>query len=119
MTATEDIETQKRGTVGIAYNVGPNSRSDPPAVFKNGRLCAALPLRFVAMHYCYDDPSKGALLNIAMFVFGRHMRMRCRTHYGKYSVAVFRLARTFFCSTKSSSSLFLPQALIWSVFTSS
>lgn len=119
MTATEDIETQKLGIVGIAYNVGPYSRSDRQAVWKNAKLCASLPLRFSAMHYCYDDPSKGTLLNVAMFVFGRHIRMRCRTHCGKYSVAVFRLARTFFCWTNSSSLLFLLQARIWNVYTSS
>jgi hypothetical protein len=120
MTATEDIETQKRGIVGLAYNVGPASRSDRHAVFKNGKLCAALPLRFVAMHYCYDDPRMKTLLNVAMFVFGRHIRMRCRTHCGQYLAAVlFRLARTFFYSTNSSSSLFLLQVLTLSACTSS
>jgi hypothetical protein len=93
MTATEDLETQKRGIVGLAYNVGPASRSDRHAVWKNGKLCASVPLRFVAMHYCYDDPRMKTLLNVAMFVFGRHIRMRCRTHCGQYSVAVFRLVR--------------------------
>ena len=82
MTAVEDIETQKRGVVGLIYNVGPQSMADRSAVWKNAQLSATLPLRWTGMHYCYDNPKMQMMLSLAMFVFGRNMRLRCRTHYG-------------------------------------
>ena len=84
MSAMKDLETQKRGVVGIAYNVGPECVKDRQAVWRNAKICSVLPMRFAAMHYCYDDPSVRMLLSLAMFVFERSIRFRCRTHFGAW-----------------------------------
>lgn len=47
------------------------------------KLVAALPTNVKAMHYCYDNEKVKMLFSIAMFVWERSTRIRCRLHYGR------------------------------------
>eukprot|EP00536_Pseudo-nitzschia_multiseries_P011634 jgi/Psemu1/326533/estExt_fgenesh1_pg.C_4070001 len=91
MFALRDAETQKRGIVAIAYNIGRGRTKDRKAVFKNSQLVTALPLRFTAVHYCYDDEQLRTLFVIAMYVFEKAARIRVRFHLGTDMEVIYTL----------------------------
>ena len=82
MKCLEDEETQKKGWVGVAYNVGRIQSNDREAVWKNAKLLSYLPMRFQGIHYCYDNEKVRLLFAFAMFVFEKNARIRCRHHFG-------------------------------------
>jgi hypothetical protein len=82
--ALEDEETQKRGVVGLCCYLGkPRSRSDRSATWKNVRNICVNPVRFVACHFCFDNPKMEVLVNIAASVFETRTRIRMRAHCGR------------------------------------
>lgn len=112
MHALRDIETQRNGMVGLAYNVGAGytqGRSclieelrslsfvsvvlteeffscfcaDREAVWRMAKLVGDLPTKFKGVHYCYDNDNVKMLFALAMFVWERQTRIRCRIHCGK------------------------------------
>lgn len=91
MFALRDVETQKRGIVGIAYNVGRDRTEDREAVWKAGKIVSILPLRFTAVHYCFDDERVRLLFSVAMFVFNKNARIRCRVHFGTDMECIYTL----------------------------
>jgi len=91
MHALRDEETQRTGMVGIAYNVGAQYTSDREAVWKMAKLVGSLPTNFRGMHYCYDNERVKFLFNLAMFVWERQTRIRCRTHNGSDMECVYDL----------------------------
>jgi hypothetical protein len=91
MFALRDVETQKRGMVGIAYNVGRDHTTDREAVWKAAKIVSVLPLRFTGVHYCFDDERVKTLFNLAMYVFNRNARMRCRLHFGSHMECIYHL----------------------------
>ncbi|KAG7355082.1 hypothetical protein IV203_004438 [Nitzschia inconspicua] len=91
MFALRDVETQKRGMVGIAYNVGRDHTTDREAVWKAAKIVSILPLRFTGVHYCFDDERVKTLFNLAMYVFNRNARMRCRVHCGSHMECIYHL----------------------------
>lgn len=82
MLALKDIDTQKNGVVAIPYNVGSGKSKDRQAILKNAQLVTALPMRFTAVHYCYDDEKLLGLFYVAMYVLQKAARIRCRFHLG-------------------------------------
>lgn len=82
MFALKDVETQKKGIVAIPYNVGRGKSKDRHAILRNAQLVSALPLRFTAVHYCYDDEKLLAIFYVAMYVFEKAARIRTRFHLG-------------------------------------
>lgn len=92
MFALRDEDTQKNGIVAIVYNVGcDKSQSDRASVMANTELVSSLPLRFTALHYCYDDEKQRALFFVAMFFLRRNERLRCRFHFGSDMEAIYTL----------------------------
>lgn len=92
MFALRDEDTQKNGMVGIIYNVGFNqAQHQRSAVMTNTELVSSLPLRFTALHYCYDDEKQRVLFSVAMFFLRRNERLRCRFHFGSDMEAVYTL----------------------------
>jgi hypothetical protein len=91
MFALRDVETQKRGMVGIAYNVGRDHSTDREGVWRAAKGVSVLPFRFTAVHYCFDDERVETLFNLAMYVFNRNARMRCRTHCGSHMECIYQL----------------------------
>jgi hypothetical protein len=47
-SALEDEETQKKGFVALAYNVGIKTQPDRVSLWKQCKLLAALPVRYVS-----------------------------------------------------------------------
>jgi hypothetical protein len=91
MFALRDVETQKRGMVGIAYNVGRDHSTDRESVWRAAKGVSILPFRFTAVHYCFDDERVETLFSLAMYVFNRNARMRCRTHCGSHMECIYQL----------------------------
>ena len=91
MFALKDTDTQKNGVVAIAYNVGSGKTKDRQAVFKNAQLVSALPLRFTGVHYCYDDEKLRGLFYVAMYIFQKAARVRCRFHLGTDMEIIYTL----------------------------
>ena len=86
MAAVESEETQQKGLVSIDYAVGNLSRisCSPRLLLELSRLKTALPVRIVAMHYCYDDEKVSVIVNMAKQLLAKQVRARCRTHDGSY-----------------------------------
>jgi hypothetical protein len=91
MFALRDEETQKRGVVGIAYNVGRGHTKDREAVWRAAKIVSILPVRFTAVHYCFDDEKIRLLFSLAMFVFNKNARIRCRIHFGTHMECIYNL----------------------------
>lgn len=96
MFALRDEQTQRCGVVGIAYNVGRDHSKDREAVWRSAKLVSILPLRFTAVHYCFDDEKVQLLFSLAMFVFNKNARIRCRLHFGTHVECIYKLVRSFF-----------------------
>jgi hypothetical protein len=91
MFALKDEATQKRGIVGLAYNVGRDHTTDREAVWKAAKLVSIVPLRFTGVHYCYDDEKIRMLFGVAMYVLNRNARIRCRLHFGTHMECIYTL----------------------------
>ena len=91
MMAMRDEETQKRGVVGIPYNVGRDHAKDREAVWKAAKLVSILPVRFTGIHYCFSDEKVQLLFSLAMFVFNKNARIRCRLHMGTHMECIYKL----------------------------
>ena len=85
MTSLLDEETQKRGIVGLVYNNdGTVRHEDRICTWKSGHLLSVLPVRIVAMHYCYEAAQYRSLLSLATTVVGAKTRARFRPHHGTF-----------------------------------
>ena len=67
------------------------SRLDRQAVWKMAKLLGELPTKFRGIHYCYDNENVKLLFALAMYVWERQLRIRCRLHCGtsKYILIFF------------------------------
>ncbi len=52
-------------------------------MWKMAKLVEDLPTNFKGVHYCYDNERVKMLFSLAMFVWERQTRVRCRIHCGK------------------------------------
>lgn len=85
MLALKDVETQKNGLIAIIYNVCDTWLNKFPAnLFRQvTQLLKSIPLRQPAIHYCYSDPSFGALISLITNSIERNARARTKLHRGK------------------------------------
>jgi hypothetical protein len=86
MSSNEDIDLQKRGFVFVFYKTGPNQKFDGKAGRENVRILSALPITFVALHFCFDNPKFNPLLSILLKTIGslqNSLLARVKTHQGK------------------------------------
>ena len=91
MFALKDVDTQKHGIVGIAYNVGGGKSRNRQAIMRNAQLVSALPLKFSAVHYCFDEENVRGIFYLAMYVFQKAARIRCRFHLGTDMEIIYTL----------------------------
>jgi len=91
MFALKDENTQKNGIVGIPYNIGSGKTNDRQAILRAAQLVSALPLRFTAVHYCYDDETLRGIFYVAMYVFEKAARIRSRFHLGTDMEVIYTL----------------------------
>jgi hypothetical protein len=97
MAAVEDEETQRKGLVGIVYNMGSASLEfDAGPVLRCAHLRNSLPARYSSVHYCYNNPRFADFVNYERCAFDRHTRARCRAHKGKFQGVV--LGIQYYCS---------------------
>jgi hypothetical protein len=82
MVAAQDVETQQKGIILIGCNVGPHRQINRRAAWHIQKVRSVLPLRTVAIHYCYDDIRFIGMMTIAMLVSSASARVRFRAHYG-------------------------------------
>jgi hypothetical protein len=91
MFALKDVETQKRGIVGVCYNVGKDHARDRETVWKVAKTVTMMPFRLMGIHYCYDDEKVKMLFSLAMYVFNKNARIRCRIHFGTDMECIYAL----------------------------
>ena len=87
-TTGEDPEIQKRGIVSIYDATGTLVFADLERglLQRGNRLVTALPFRFAAQHYCYDDQILIPAMNLLQLTLGKQGRLRFRSHFGKRSL---------------------------------
>ena len=84
MAAVEDEETQRKGIVGILYNICEKLRYyNACTLLRSAKLRNALPARYVAMHYFHNDPSFMEYVNFELCHLDAHTRARNRIHHGE------------------------------------
>jgi len=90
---SEDEETQKRGVVVIAVQMGAvdSSRVDPEMVRELPRLEKWLPLRASACHICTDHPITSILWRAVIMGVSHEARVRHRLHFGTYTEIKYSL----------------------------
>lgn len=87
LSAAEDIETQKRGCVGIFYFT--SVLETQMRVFERGEvLFDWLPIKIVGGHFCYNDQRLRLVQALSLLVIGRQPRLRVRIHEGKERAAI-------------------------------
>ena len=92
MTALEDEDTQRGGLVSVNFNVGSHHGLDREFVAKACQLVNQLPVKFVSMHFCYNDPQLEFLLSLATHVLDSKTRTRLRPHCGLALECIYQLA---------------------------
>ena len=79
-----DEQAQKKGIVIIDYWVG--IRTIPPSVreaFSNVHIVTeSLPVRLVAVHFCYDIAQLRPMMLFIQTALSKDLRLRYRAHYG-------------------------------------
>jgi len=97
-----DEEMQRKGVVGILYNVGSTSNGfqDAEVFMKGAKYFMSLPCRFAAMHYCFSDAVVLPFLSLLQLVIGKEGRLRFRTHFGK--IGTIQMKYCFHCNNNFS-----------------
>ena len=116
MAAVEDEETQRKGIVGILYNICEKLRYyNACTLLRTAKLRNALPARYVAMHYFHNDPSFMEYVNFELCHLDANTRARTRIHHGE-SFVFGRLLRnvwlTFSRATSISTSTHSPPSIL-------
>ena len=85
LMVSRDVETQKRGIVGVIYNIGISKHDSNFAdlIAKAYMLRDGLPFRVSAIHYCYENRLLKTTMSLVQIMVGRDYRLRFRPHFGK------------------------------------
>jgi hypothetical protein len=91
--AGSDVETQKRGTIILVYNLGagPNSGAELRGLQRIGR---SFPCRMAALHACVDDAKTKMVIDVSILMTGTYESTRYRCHSGsdievQYALSTF------------------------------
>ena len=86
MVASEDVETQRKGCVGVFYAVdAPNVRYELGFLKRNNEIMEGMPLRFDAIHMCHNNYlAWGGIIAMFQIMSALTNTMRLRVHYGTY-----------------------------------
>lgn len=83
MAQSDDEDAQRKGIVGVVYNFSLlGDKIDPATILRSVTLRNSLPIRFAAIHYCFNHPSFANFINYERCSFDKHTRARCRAHKG-------------------------------------
>ena len=89
-TVQDDEIAQQKGVFDITYAPGnvlemPKKLAMFPELLRrSGDVIVSLPCRVTSYHFCYEDFRLHYLLSIIQKYFGKHLRLRVRTHFGTY-----------------------------------
>jgi hypothetical protein len=92
MATLEDDTAQLKGICDVAYCPGdllamPSSISKISKVMmRNGTMIKGLPCRVSTFHFCYNDPRVRYVISSIRSNFGKEVRLRIRSHFGKFLV---------------------------------
>mmetsp|Transcript_23993 Transcript_23993/g.36455 ORF Transcript_23993/g.36455 Transcript_23993/m.36455 type:complete len:483 (-) Transcript_23993:124-1572(-) len=100
MATVEDETAQIKGVCDVAYCPGdllaiPSSMMETSQLFsRTGRMMEGLPCRVTTFQFCYNDKRVKYLLSVMAKAFGKHVRLRLRSHFGsdlemQYSLMTF------------------------------
>jgi hypothetical protein len=95
VAALEDEEAQKKGLVLISYAVD-NTIQRQSVALQMASIFSALPMRVVGVHICVNDPTVQSFARVLSLVFESRLRLRIRTHCGKYGNAAERALAELF-----------------------
>ena len=88
MTVLEDVETQRRGTVMVLMNLGPNRLIESiDFVRKMSAYRKTLLDRVVGAHHCHDSKIMRPFLSVGIRLIRVQMRARFRPHFGTLTTA--------------------------------
>lgn len=104
MVSADDVETQRRGCVGISYTVGQNlgwlqlSPHRREWNLKVAQLTLALPIRYDAIHICHDSLAARVLLALFKLGGGQGSRLRTRSilELERSACSAFKLLESLF-----------------------
>ena len=103
MSAMEDVNSQRSGSVLLFYGLGPEKSYNPrkrELFLKAAKLISALPWRLDAVHFCVPSPVKGAdsssfiigpFVALVQNAIGKHFRARFRVHCGSHTECQYAL----------------------------
>jgi hypothetical protein len=77
-----DEETQRRGCVGIVYNLGPNRSIDQSHAHALWEQLDGIPIRFDCVHYMYDTEETDQAMTAFLTTADDRTRVRFRLHFG-------------------------------------
>jgi len=92
-----DVDSQRKGLVMVSYSLGTLPANFYASIMfqVQQRLDSILPIRFTAIHFCFDDQTWiGPLFSSVMSTISSSLRLRIRTHVGsniecRYALASF------------------------------
>jgi hypothetical protein len=86
MMHSEDLETQKRGMVGVVWALGARDKNESVTlhnIIKTVEVMNAVPFRMVSLHICYDNWFVTPIMASIKVSLNTFTRLRTRSHYGK------------------------------------
>ena len=90
----KDEDAQLKGFVSVLYTIGngaPKAELDRVTLWKALHITHVFPQRYVAMHFCYNNPKLKWMISIASTVFESRTRTRFRCHYGTNVECIYKL----------------------------
>lgn len=84
MIMAEDVETQRKGMVGIGYSLGQTRTLGMETLSGIGSLLQGLPLRVASFHYCSENAALRMAVNLAALAMGSNHGVRYRFHSGTH-----------------------------------
>ena len=84
MYALDDEETQRRGMVGIIYDVGNfvTAKTDLKTVVQGVWVQSCVPAKMCSLHHCFYDTAFRVVVNLSMKFFGQEVKARAKMHHG-------------------------------------
>lgn len=80
----EEVLVQREGMVRVMYNIDySKSNLHLGLIHKSSLVPKALPIKFMGLHFCYNDKNLLPMLTAVQLAVGMEGRSRLRDHYGK------------------------------------
>mmetsp|Transcript_12151 Transcript_12151/g.19181 ORF Transcript_12151/g.19181 Transcript_12151/m.19181 type:complete len:606 (-) Transcript_12151:24-1841(-) len=95
MLISEDVDTQKKGSVGIIYTLNQQQTKrgteGRKRVENYSGITRSLPMPIACIHFVYDNYMWLPVLSVAQMSVHLFVRLRVRAHYGSHSDCMYKL----------------------------